>query len=1241
MYFNATKCSSLALCCLLPFALLAKNVKPAAGQGLQKPFCLVENKGQVTGQHSLPRADVQYKLSSPGMSLYVGNGKLHYQFKKTVGEGAAAHTSGYQVDVALLGANPNARVTAEDEIAYHENYYPAGSTGFTAHAYNKVRYKDVYPGIDWVLYVKDGQLEYDFVVAPGADVHQIQLQYTGATRLKLGRDGSLTAKTPLGTITENKPYSYETATGKKIASAFVMKNGVLGFEAAAHTGSLTIDPTVLWSTYYGGTLEDVVTSVKTTNTGITFIGGYTTSSGLAPIAGVYDPFFSGNYDAFAARLTTTGGLAWATYYGGPGPDRGNCIALDNGAAGLYMAGSTTSTGLVSAGVLQTTNNGGIDGFILKLNTANGQRLWGTYLGGTGDDQINSITCDPLNNVYVTGTTASTGSIATPGAYQTTLSGTTDAFVNKINSNGTVKIWGTYFGGSAQDEANAVAVDGSNNVVITGQTNSVIGIATAGAHQPLLSGTNDAFVAHIDVNGTSVLWSTYFGGTGTEQGNGIVCNGTTGNISIVGNTTSTTAISTANAHQPAYGGGVQDAFITTFDNSGILAWSTYYGGTSLDYGEDICFDPYSNLVIAGGTFSSNGISSPLAYQTAIGGNYDAFVAKLLPSGQRLWGTYFGNLLYDYAFGVACDNAGQVIIGGHTTSTTGIATTGVAQTAYAGGVYDGFTTRFRVDTFVTIDQPYVDTILCAGGTFTLPYSVNLNFRASNNFIAQLSNSAGSFAAPIAIGSVTANTSGTIMVTIPAGTPAGSGYRIRIVSTAPAVASPDNFINIQVVTSLPAATATANSPVCVGSTLNLAATAPYAISSYSWTGPSGFTSAAANPSITPVALTDAGTYTVVTSHIGCLSTTSTVDVTVNSFIPPTPTVTATNPACLGSTINFTAVSGLGSSVVTYGWTGPSGFTSTMQNPSIPSAGFGNTGYYYITDTFGGCASARDSILVTVLNTISVAVSIAVSPNDTVCEGTMVTFTATPINGGTTPIYQWLSNGLPVIGAISNTWSSSTLSDGEMISVRLNSSATCPLPAVAMSNTIKMNVINNAPIVYIIATPGTSVPSGTDVTFNSIVYNGGVGAMYQWQKNGVNIPGATNATYTLMNVIGSDAIKLNVTSTMGCAVPASVASNTLIVHTNVGIAQTQNILDNISLFPNPNSGDFSVKGDVPDASAATVQVEVLNTIGQVVYTANSTLVNNSIDEQVTLRQVPAGLYLLRVTSDGLTRIIRFTVSK
>ena len=1254
MYLNGTKTCSLILGCLMSLSAIAKDAKVTSGQGLQKPLSFIENKGQVVDENSKPRHDIQYKLSTVGMNLYLGSGKLYYQFRKAEGKTPATTTvSMYKMGVTLVGANPNAKAVAGEEQPYYENYYFSNKdAGLTVHSFNKVTYKNVYPGIDWVLYVKDNNVEYDFVVRPGADVRQIKLAYDGATKLSLAADGSIQAETPMGIVKEKKPFTYETETGKEVASNFKLNNNIVSFETGNYRGSLTIDPYLLWSTYFGGSGEDVCTSVAETAAGIAYVGGYTASNNIAVKGGgaVYTTAFpGGTYDAFLTEYTVTGTRTFTSYFGAAtGITQGTAVALDN-AAGVYLAGYSNAPATeVTGGAYQGVNEGGYDGFLIKYTTA-GARTWCTFYGGTANDYIYGVACDAANNVYITGQTASTTLIATAGAHQTALSGPADAFVAKFNSTGTIQ-WSTYYGGSAEEVGYAIACDASSNVIVGGQTNSIAGVATTGAFQTALDGTEDGFLAQFTTAGV-LNWGTYYGGEGIQQVNGVACNPTTKSIAIIGVTNSLTNIASHKANQPTYGGGTQDAFVAYFTTTGAEAWSTYYGGTATDYGQAVCFDEYNNITVAGGTFSSNGISTPGSFQPAIGGDYDAYIGKFNTLGQIIWGTYFGGLYYDYANGIACAlTSDELIIAGYTASTASIATAGTDQTAFGGGTYDGFVTQFKKDTLVAINQPYTDTILCAGSSYNVAYTVNTNFQAGNTFTVQLSNAAGSFAAPVAIGTITSNTSGTIACTIPALTATGTGYRIRIVASNPAFTSPNDFTNIQILNTLPGTYAWGSTPICLGATLYLYDTAYYAVTSYDWIGPAGsglggtgFTSALQDPtnsgfSGTGVTPADAGVYSVVTTHNGCPNDTATVTIVVNKTIPPTPIDSATTPACAGSNVYFfanpdTVLSGLG-----YKWTGPNGFSSTLQNPFITSATTLDGGTYSVTDTMAGCPSAVSSINVVINPIIPVSVHITASPGDTVCQGTMVNFTATTTTGGVTPAFQWMTGATPVVGAVSSTWATSTLTNGTEVYVIMNSDLVCPSPVNASSNILTMDIIDGPPLCNISASPGTFVEPGTVVTFVAYVYNAGA-PTYQWAVNGVGIAGANSDTFTL-TVNEKDTVSVTVTSTLLCAIPNYVTTTEVVSIPATGVANISSALENIDLYPNPNNGKFTLKGSLGSANINSVSISVYNIIGQVVYTNNIATQNSEINKTIDLNNIADGVYIMNIAGDGgQAKMLRFTV--
>jgi Secretion system C-terminal sorting domain len=472
-------------------------------------------------------------------------------------------------------------------------------------------------------------------------------------------------------------------------------------------------------------------------------------------------------------------------------------------------------------------------------------------------------------------------------------------------------------------------------------------------------------------------------------------------------------------------------------------------------------------------------------------------------------------------------------------------------------------------------------------------------------------------------------------------GTGYRVRISATDPAYTSPDDMLNIHITTTIPGTTASSNSPVCVNSTsILLFDVATYPVSSYTWAGPNGYVAATQNPTVPgPITLANAGTYSVTTTHPGCPSSIATVTVIVNNFTPPLP-LASSSGHCVGSAINLFANPDTTATGVTYYWAGPvtSGFTSTLQNPSVASATIADRGWYYVTDTIAGCPSFTDSTYVDVTVTTPVSIAITVSPNDTVCQGTNVTFTATTFTGGASPTYQWVVGSTPVVGAVYSTWSVPTLANGDAVYCILNSSLNCPAPIPANSNTITMDMVNNTPLAHISASAGPSVTLGSSVTFSAVTLNGGASPLYQWMVNGVNVPGATGATYTIASVTSSSVVSLKYTSSMSCAVPNYVISNSVEVHPHtVGVANVTASFDNLELFPDPNAGVFTLKGDLGNTTGASV--EILNMLGQIVHSEKVMPTGTQLDTIIDLHNIPAGVYLLRISQYGVNKTIRFSV--
>ncbi|MBL7892496.1 MAG: SBBP repeat-containing protein [Bacteroidia bacterium] len=320
--------------------------------------------------------------------------------------------------------------------------------------------------------------------------------------------------------------------------------------------------------------------------------------------------------------------------------------------------------------------------------------WASYYGGSGWDISGTVTTDQIGNVAFTGYTTSNNIFISIGALQTTMLGVTDAFVVKMNSNGSL-LWATYYGGSMEDHGNDISTDVTGNILVAGETNSPslpLGPAAGNfVHQSVYGGSTDAFLLKLSPTG-ALLWATYYGGSGYDIGTGVVSDGNT--IYLYGKTYSTNSISKAGAFQVAKSGG-SDVFAVQFAANGNRNWATYVGGTLDENSGGIAVDLSGNVYIVGFTRSTN-FPVSAGYQMSSGGLLDAFLFKFNNTGIRLWSTYYGGGDNDIGVGVTTDGMNNVIIGGYTKSTLGIATAGAFQIAYGGGTLgfgDAFITKFN--------------------------------------------------------------------------------------------------------------------------------------------------------------------------------------------------------------------------------------------------------------------------------------------------------------------------------------------------------------------------------------------------------------------------------------------------------------------------------------------------------------------------------------------------------------------
>ena len=601
----------------------------------------------------------------------------------------------------LLSANPAAKVTGAEELPGKSNYFIGNDRSkwrTNVPTYAKVRYESVYPGVNLVYYgTRGGELEYDFVVAPGANPKAIALGIEAQQHapLQVNSKGNLVVTLENGSVEFHKPVVYQTDDRQSSDNrhsvdaryALDAQNHVR-FECGPydHSRPLVIDPVLVYATYVGGTGGDIGYAITVNSaTHSAYITGVTNSTNFplttTPGVGTYQNAYKGNGDAFVTELNSAGTqIVYSTYLGGSGSDTAAAIALHNGNA--YITGYTTSTDfptLAPAGggsptPFQQLYGGNTDAFVAELNNLGETLVYSSYLGGTGADFGQGIAVDSSGNAYVTGTTQST-SFPVVNAYQSINNGGQDAFVSKVNFTGEQLLYSTYVGGTQADVSQAITLDASNDAYITGYTFST-DFPLVSPIQNTLGGGADAFVAELNPTGSALTFSTYLGGSGDDRSYGVALDGTQ-DVFIAGATSSANFPTTSGIFQPSLRG-ASNAFVSKLSPGGAsLLYSTFLGGSGTDQANAIAVTSSGAAFVTGFTNSSDfPTASPLQAILGLSNNglcgsapcSDAFVTQINTSASALtYSTFLGGNGPDFGQGITVDTDGKPYITGSTTST----------------------------------------------------------------------------------------------------------------------------------------------------------------------------------------------------------------------------------------------------------------------------------------------------------------------------------------------------------------------------------------------------------------------------------------------------------------------------------------------------------------------------------------------------------------------------------------------
>lgn len=663
---------------------LAGRVEPPAGKMEWRRMKAAE---PLAARAALARRTVSFEAG--GDQGFLLRGAAHSALLSREGVALLSAQSGL-VRMRLDGRRRWPRPAGVDPLAVRSHYIGRAGRTDVPH-FARVRYPGVYPGTDLVFYGDNGELRYDFVLRPGAQLERVVIAFDGVQAIEPEDNGELVLHHTGGSTRLGAPAVYQDCGSERrfLASHYVQRsNGAIGFSVDGYDRSLplVIDPVVVYAGFAGGAQDDAGLAIAVDGQGSAYVAGFTASAGLPG---------TGNIQAFVTKFTPDGsGVVYTTYFGGDGMDVATSLAVD-GAGNVFVGGSTTSANFpvvrpVQGGYAGGSVETGGDGFVVKLDRGGAQMMYSTYLGGSRGDAVRGLAVDGSGNAYVTGFTASEN-FPVRSALQPAIRGgvtsRTDAFVAKLNAAGDGLVYSTFLGGTRDDLGLGLAVDGMGNAYVTGITYSG-DFPVRDALQGRNAGSADAFVAKVNAVGSALVYSTYLGGESDDFGLAIAVDAA-GAAHVTG-ATGSGAFPLVNAAQAKFGAADRlgfDAFVSKLNPAGgALVYSTYLGGSGVDVGHAIALGADGGAVIAGETDSSD---FPMRNAVRGGGAAnDGFVARLSANGASFeYASLLGGQALDSAAAVAVDGAGNVYVAGTTTSRDHPATPGAAQTLL-GGRADAF-------------------------------------------------------------------------------------------------------------------------------------------------------------------------------------------------------------------------------------------------------------------------------------------------------------------------------------------------------------------------------------------------------------------------------------------------------------------------------------------------------------------------------------------------------------------------
>jgi len=914
--------------------------------GKQTPF-LLENKGQVSNSDGTAAEQVLYYMNTPKMDFYLTKQGVTYVFKKGIlsdvepGDeqkpAEVKEVQWHRVDVTPLNGQMNLSdveltYAKQGTVSIFNQLVPKGLEHMRP--VETVTFRNVYPGIDWQFVVEDDYLKYNFILHEGADMSQIQLRFDGQDNIQI-KDNRLLVETSLGSLAENEIVSF-TSSKKTVDVQAKLNNNILTYECnalpqLANGETLTIDPPLVWATYFGGSLDDYAVVMERNSNGFIYVLTQTTSTDFPVLSesafAYYQGTFVGNKDIGILKFTENGVQVWTTYYGGTGVETPSNLFY-NGTI-LMIVGSTSSSDFPTmnpglGAFFDNTLGGALDGFVIAFSIAD-VRVWSTYIGGStagsisADDAVNDCTFKN-NRLIITGYAKSTDFpiLANGSSYFDNTHVGCDVFITEFTGLFNIT-WSTLLGNDGTSLDPYCDIDSLGRLCVTYSTTSTnipLVNTLPGSYSQAWAGGVDYGITLFDA-GRQIIWHTYYGGPADDWGQDIICDYNNGWI-LTGLTKSVTfpVVNNIGAgfYQSTKGEAItnSDAAILKFDANGVRQYATFYGGNGNDVAYGLTLDSHKNLYIVGETKAANlPVYNPLdgSYfdgQLNLAGSttyFDEFLMELDSNYNMKWATYLGgNTQSERLMDVRVSPSDHVFAVGYTYSSDH-PTVNPGLGAYfdnaRGGTRDAVIMKFIPcpENFDTIWAP--DSV-CYGETIDI-YATGSHTYTWN----------------------TGSTNDSIQAVIVSDT------SFSVIATYLTCIERDTvFIKVK---PLPVITFAGDSTVCMNDSMHLSASGGVA---YAWEN--GFSTDSI--SFLPAA-SDFISVTVTNSY-GCVATDS-IQTTVYPL--PVPVISGDNTPCLLDTTTLSASGG-----VSYVWSN----AATTSTIDLAWNSTGTFNYYAIATDVNGCA-------------------------------------------------------------------------------------------------------------------------------------------------------------------------------------------------------------------------------------------------------------------------------------------------